>query len=441
LPEQDVTVGTVKLKIIEAQLGQIRIEGNRYFSTENIRASVPSLVEGEPPQLERVGASLAQANESFAKQTRLTLQRGASPGIVDAQIKVADDSPWRFAASLDNTGNSSTGHHRLGLVFQHANLFDQDHAFSAQFITSIERPSDVSILGLGYKIPLYRLGDSIEMAYGNSSVNSGNVSTAAGNYSISGKGEFASLRYNLGLPRWHGNEQKVVIAAEWKYFESQVTQTGGAGSLIPNLSSAPFSVGYTIASPEGTINWKAGVTHAWNLPSGKYGSDSAYNQVGARPGADARFQLWRWNLAASAMLPGEWRLSAAANGQETSDMLISGEQFGIGGMDSVRGYTERQVLNDRGWRSSIELAAPSFAFPVADWRGNVVVFHDLGAVYRNTPLPGEERTAHIAGAGFGARVQAGRNLQLRADIAQALRTNNPTNDGDLRAHLQMMVLF
>jgi hemolysin activation/secretion protein len=272
LPEQDVTEGTVRLKIIEAKLGRISVEGNRHYSTENIRASVPALVEGETPQLEKAGASLALANESFAKQTRLTLHKGDSPGSVDAQIKVADDSPWRFAASLDNTGNADTGRHRLGLVYQHANLFDRDHAFSAQVITSTERPSDVTILGLGYKIPLYRLGDSIEMAYGNSSVNSGSISTAAGNYGISGKGEFASLRYNLGLPRWQGNEQKLVIATEWKYFESQVTQVGGTGSLIPNLSSAPASLGYNIASPEGVLQWKAGISHAWNLPSGKYGT-------------------------------------------------------------------------------------------------------------------------------------------------------------------------
>jgi hemolysin activation/secretion protein len=441
LPEQDVTEGSVQLKVIEAKLGRVIVEGNRHFSTENIRASVPALVEGESPQLEKAGASLALANESFAKQSRLTLQKGDSIGSVNAQIRVADDTPWRFAASLDNTGSTDTGRHRLGLVYQHANLFDRDHAFSAQFITSTERPSDVAILGLGYKIPIYRLGDSIEMAYGKSSVDSGNISTAAGNYGISGRGEFASLRYNLGLPRWQGNEQKLVVAAEWKTFESHVVPTGGAASLIPDLSSAPFSLGYQISSPEGMLSWKAGISHAWNLSSGKNGTDSAYNQVGARPGADADFRLWRWNLSTNLLLPGEWRLNAAANGQQTNDLLISGEQFGIGGADSVRGYTEREVLNDRGWRGSIELASPSFNVPDTDWRGHLVAFHDLGTVYRNEPLAGEQRKAHISSVGLGTRIQIGRTISLRADIAHALRSAASTDDGDVRAHLQMMVLF
>jgi hemolysin activation/secretion protein len=176
-------------------------------------------------------------------------------------------------------------------------------------------------------------------------------------------------------------------------------------------------------------------------PIRKVRHNAAYNQAGARPGAAADFRLWRWNLAANLALPGDWRLSAVANGQETNDLLISGEQFGIGGMDSVRGYTEREVLNDRGWRGSIELAGPSFGIPATDWRGHLVAFHDLGAVYRNEPLAGEQRKAHIASVGLGARIQVGRTMSLRADIAHALRSANTTDDGDLRAHLQLMVLF
>ncbi len=350
LPEQDVTEGTIRLKIIEATLGRIRVEGNQHFTDENIRASVPALVEGEPPRLDQAGASLALANDSFAKRTRLTLQRGETPGSVDAQLRVADIRPWRIAASLDNTGNSTTGDYRLGLAYQHANLFDRDHAFSAQYITSPAHEDQVNILGLGYRIPLYALGDSFEMAYGNSNVDSGNISTAAGSFGISGKGEFATLRYNLGLPRFAGIEQRLAIAQDWRYYESKVAPAGTSVSLIPDLSSAPTSFTYTLSSPivEQALQWKAAVGYVINQSSGQYGSTAAYNEPGARPGADARFQLWRWSLSATTPLPAGFSLRADLNGQETNDLLISGEQFGIGGMDSVRGYGEREILNDRG---------------------------------------------------------------------------------------------
>ena len=445
LPEQDIKDGIVRLKVIEARLGRIRVEGNQHFSDANIRASVPALVEGEPPRLDQAGASLALANDSFAKRTRLTLQRGETPGSVDAQLRVADIRPWRIAASLDNTGDDSTGNERLGLAYQHANLFDLDHAFSAQYITSPLQTERVAIYGLGYKIPLYALGDSIEAAYGNSNVDSGNVSTAAGNYGISGRGEFATLRYNLGLPRFAGNEQRLAIAQDWRYYESKVAPEGDNVSLIPDLSAAPTSLTYTLSSPivEQAFQWKASLGYFINQSSGQYGSTAAYNEPGARPGADARFQLWRWNLSATTPLPAGFSLRADLNGQETQDLLISGEQFGIGGMDSVRGYGEREILNDRGYRGTLELSSPAVNLPLSDidLRTTFVAFHDFGAVYRNEPLPGELHDEHAASVGFGMRLAAGQNTYLRADVARALRSAGTTQDGDYKGHVQVMVLF
>jgi hemolysin activation/secretion protein len=445
LPEQDIADGIVRLKVIEARLGRIRVEGSRHFSDENIRASVPALVEGGPPNIDRAGASLALANDSFAKRTRVTLQRGETSGSVDAVLRVADIHPWRIATSLDNTGNSATGDYRFGVTYQHANLFDRDHAFSAQYVTSPDHLDKVSILGLGYKIPIYARGDSIEAAYGRSNVDSGNVSTAAGNYGISGRGEFATLRYNLGLPRFAGIEQRLSIAQDWRLYESKIVSAGDGPSLIPTLSSAPTSLTYTLSSPviEQASQWKVAVGYVNNQLGGPNGSTADYNQAGARPGADARFQLWRWNISLLAPLPGGFTLRADMNGQETRDLLISGEQFGIGGMDSVRGYGEREILNDRGYRGTLELSTAPFDRSLGDTalRTTFVAFHDFGAVYRNEPLPGELHDEHAASVGLGMRLAAGQNTYLRADIARALRSAGATQDGDVMAHVQMMVMF
>lgn len=446
LPEQDIDAGIVRLRVIEARLGRIRVEGNKHFTTDNILASVPALVEGLPPRLDQAGASLALANQSFAKRTRLTLQRGSEPGTVDALLGVADMAPWRFAASLDNTGDDATGDYRLGLTYQHTNLWDRDHAFSAQFITSPGHTDQVSIYGLGYKIPLYALGDSIEAAWGHSNVDSGNVNTAAGNYAIAGRGDFATLRYNLGLPRFAGIEQRLAIAFDWRLYESNVALTGSGVSLVPDLTSAPASLTYVLNSPasDQALRWEAALGYVRNLPSGGRGTQAAYNQPGARPGADARFEIWRWFLSAQAPLPGGFSLRGELNGQHTRDLLIPGEQFGIGGMYSVRGYGEREILNDRGYRGSLELASPAATLSLGgagDLRANLVAFHDFGTVFRNKPLPGEIRSDRAASVGFGVRLAAGPNLLVRLDLARALTDAGSTQAGDYKAHAQLLVLF
>ena len=51
LPEQEIEKGVIHLKVVEKRIGQIRVEGNRFFDTENIRSSVPALRQGDAPDL------------------------------------------------------------------------------------------------------------------------------------------------------------------------------------------------------------------------------------------------------------------------------------------------------------------------------------------------------------------------------------------------------
>jgi hemolysin activation/secretion protein len=208
LPEQEVDSGKIQLKVIEAKLGKVSVVGNNHFSTENIRASVPSLTENRIPKMDDISASLRVANENAAKQTSLVFQPSDNDGQIDASLRVTDEAPLKLGVSLDNTGTSSTGDYRLGLLVQHANLFDRDHIASAQIITSPGHQNDVKIIGLGYKIPMYRYGDSIDIAYGYSNVDSGSVSVAGGVLGISGSGHIASTKYNFYLPKLQSWEQK-----------------------------------------------------------------------------------------------------------------------------------------------------------------------------------------------------------------------------------------
>jgi len=53
---------------------------------------------------------------------------------------------------------------------------------------------------------------------------------------------------------------------------------------------------------------------------------------------------------ASHTLENEWLISGVIDGQYSDEPLIIGEQFGLGGVTSVRGFEERAVTGDRGFR-------------------------------------------------------------------------------------------
>jgi len=159
VPEQTLQRGEVMLKVIEAKLGRIAVEGNRFFDDVNVRASLPALEAGEAPNIAALAGNLRLANENPSKQTTVLLKRGATDGEVDAHVRVADDRTQKFSLSTDNTGTPPTGQYRVGVGYQNANLWNRDHVFNAQYVTSPSKPGDVAIVAGSYRIPIYSLGE------------------------------------------------------------------------------------------------------------------------------------------------------------------------------------------------------------------------------------------------------------------------------------------
>lgn len=438
LPEQEADAGVFNIHVIEAKVGQIKVTGNEYFSLKNILNSAPDLVVGQSPNLLNVAKSLRIANESFAKYTRVVIVKSVHADEVDAELKVQDASPRRFAVSLDNTGTKQTGRQRLSLVFQHANLFDLDHAMAAQYTTSPEHEDQVKIFGISYRIPIYSLADTIDISLGRSDVNSGNITTTAGNFGISGSGDYASLNYNHALPVWHDIEQRLSLGLNWRSFESEVRQEGGP-DLIPDLTSAPASITYTMSQQQNERRWLASVGLVHNLPSGDDGDTDAYNQAGARQGATSHFNLIRYQLAYSRPLTSKLNLGFELNGQHTRNLLISGEQFGIGGAGSVRGFDLREVNGDKGFRTSLELSSTPIAL-FKNMRLVGVGFYDYGYTERNDPQPGEVKNEALASAGAGLRLSAN-NFQLKLDVARALNGSPNYDAGEYQGHFEMVYIF
>ena len=62
LPEQELDRGEVHFKVVEARVGKVLVEGNKFFDEANIRASLPSLSPGEAPNVNRIAQSLRVAN-------------------------------------------------------------------------------------------------------------------------------------------------------------------------------------------------------------------------------------------------------------------------------------------------------------------------------------------------------------------------------------------
>ena len=88
------------------------------------------------------------------------------------------------------------------------------------------------------------------------------------------------------------------------------------------------------------------------------------------------------------------------SGQLADQPLLLGEEFGLGGPDSARGFTQSEVLGDSGYTIGLELRHPLDK----EARQQLAVFVDHGVAYTfNTPA-GQSAVQALTGAGLGWRV-------------------------------------
>lgn len=445
LPPQPVADGTVTIAVLEGRLSRVSVQGQQRLSAERVRAALPTLVEGSTPRVRRIDAELQLANENPGRSFGVLLGPGAAPGEVEATVKVAETAVHRFTGALDNSGNEATGKYRLSLGWLHADISGHDDVLNAQLQFSPTELKAVQVLSLGYRLPLVRQLAALDLFAAYSDVDGGIQPSVAGDLRFAGQGRIFGARVTAYLPRWGEVDQRLSVGLESRLYLNTCSVAGlPDGACGPSSNSVlvqPLSVDYT-AQVGGALpaSLQLGLSHNLAL-GGHYGSAEDFEAV--RPGASRHYTALRASAQVSTALVDDWSLAGRLSLQHTQDQLVPGEQFGLGGASSVRGYADRELAGDSGYALAIELSTPRLAADstgAADLR--LLAFADGGQVHNQGDLAcraGQTRCT-LTSLGLGARL-GWRTLQARLFLAQARQDGADTRAGDWRTHLTANLNF
>ncbi len=468
VPEQELTIGIVRLDVIEGVLGKVVISGNKYFDDGNVRAALPALKEGKAPNLREMSENIQLSNENPAKQVEVTLGVSEEEGKVDAKVAVTEEDPERIFATLDGTGTEATGRSRIGVAYQNANLFNRDHTVTLAYTTSPDAPSGVKvdIFSVGYRIPLYSTGDSLDFIYGKSSVNTPSSSPTLGTaLGIVGKGDVFGARWNHYFPRRGEYSSKLIYGFDYKYINARCSTPPDAtpvdinpptppiASCVP-YTTRPLSVTYTgqKQSPGKMFDYNIGL--AYNLALGSQYTNTVFSDSnidrysyltsGNRPTRDD-FTVLRLGGSYLTAVADDWQARFAINGQVSNNPLVASEQLGLAGSSAVRGFVERAVASDSGFVLNAEIYTPELG-KTAGLPGNLraLAFYDLARGYNNNAT--DTATfgfVSIGSAGVGLRYTLGKDFSLRFDLAQVTDAGpaNTKARGEKRGHVNVLLAF
>ena len=110
--------------------------------------------------------------------------------------------------------------------------------------------------------------------------------------------------------------------------------------------------------------------------------------------------------------------------QAAFNPLPFAEQYGLGGINTVRGYVQSAYLADSGYNLNAELRWA----PWKKYRDNFELgfFYDHGGAYLKRPFPGEVENIHLNGAGVGVHLKLPHDVNVRAEVGVPLSDNEIT---------------
>jgi hemolysin activation/secretion protein len=279
----------------------------------------------------------------------------------------------------------------------HSNLWNRDHQFIGAYTTSFDRPGDVKQLGLSYKVPLFALGGVLGATYTRSNV-VGNFDT----FTNTGAGHTAGINYTHYLPPQGGRRSFLTFAFEDKVFDA----TKFNGVVLAGNSdrrTRPVTLGYAVRTETDTAVWGYGAEMAVNNSSGSNNDLASYRSEDPRVDT-VHWKAFRGTANYTAPFAQTWQWSVRGMAQYSPDVLIAGEQFGLGGLTSVRGTdSERPISGDMGVSGTFEVTTPEVLQGL-----RLLGFVDAGWIGNNGPnTPAKPAADSIASVGLGARYVRG----------------------------------
>ena len=412
VPQQNALTGRVILKVTEMKVGQLRVKNARYFDLDKVKDRAPSLKPGTVPNFNTVTKDIVSLNQWPDRRVTPALRAGVTPGTVDVDLNVEDKAPFHGSVELNNRRSPNTTGSRLIGTARYDNLWQLGHSFSFTYQVAPENPKDAEVFSASYLARFEDIDWLTALVYGVKS--SSDVATVGG-MNVVGPGEIIGARAVMTLPARENFFHTLSAGMDYKHFDQTMRDLSGNGFGTPiTYFPAVASYGATFQGEKSLTQLNASITAAMR-PVG----DDWREFDNKRAWASGSFTHLNVDLAHTHELPEGFQYWTKVAAQVSDGPQVSSEQFSVGGMDTVRGYLESEVLGDDGIVGNIEIRSPDVGSMLQkemkdetgqgnarfttfnEWR--FFGFVDGGHVRVQRPLPEQQSRFDVWSYGAGTR--------------------------------------
>lgn len=419
LPPQDITGGTVRIRVIEGRFGRLilRDEASRADGDYVARVAGAGLEGGAVYTARSLERGLLLANDLPGVRVEGTLKAGETVGTTDLELVVTDTPLIHGSIGGDNSGSRSTGEWRgIG-------------ALRVDNITG--RGDQLALMALGSEgLQFGQIGWSTPI--GSNGWRAG-VSATAMRYRVQGdfealdaRGEAYTQGVEISYPVLRSARETLRFRATYEHgrFRDDILGTALHRKEIHRVS---IGMGGERRDNLGGGRTRYEATFSMGgLDLSDVRADEALDAATAR--TDGAFGRLNAELMRDQRLPAGLVARVRVSAQlALGGNLDSSEKFALGGVYGVRAYSSSEAAGDSGVLGAVELHRPITRGPLEGL--DLYAFFDAGKIRRQTDTwpgwagPGARNSYGLMGVGGGVSLTLPGQIALNAVVAAPIGSN------------------
>ncbi|PIG92231.1 ShlB/FhaC/HecB family hemolysin secretion/activation protein [Gloeocapsopsis sp. IPPAS B-1203] len=415
---QDITSGIVTIQVVEGELERIDITGLQRLRSEYVRSRLENASK-TPVNQQRLERALQLLQiDPLIRQVNAELTAGSTAGRNVLQVSLQENPPFTAGLNTDNRQSPSIGSLQGSVFATHNNLLGFGDRLSAEYGVT----EGLDIYDINYAIPVNARNGTLGLRYGNS--DSRIIEDPFRDFDIKSDTRTLSLSFRQPVSQSPTNEFGLSLA-----FDLRRSRTFLLGEPF-SFNEGPDNGESRVSVVRFAQDWvDRGTTRVLAARSQfSFGID-AFDATINNTDTDGRFFSWLGQFQWVQQLSPRIILLSRVDAQLTPDSLLSLERFGLGGIDTIRGYRQNEIVADNAILGSVEVRIPLTFNPNIL---QIAPFIEIGTAWNNRfPNPDP---ATLAGLGLGLRWLISPNLALRLDygvplIAVTNRGNSLQDNG------------
>lgn len=455
--DKELKQGMLPIQVIEAKVSDVSVRSygvdgepaeEGYLSHDSLLRWSP-VKKGEVVRRKKLDDMVNLLNRNPDRYVSAVVSRGSEPDTLSVGYDVYEANPWHFFGQIDNAGTRDRQWTpRFGII--NTNTLGFDDILTLMYQTPLDKRAGDEYSAYGsYDFPLLgpRLRLNLFGGYNEFDID------GTGDIDFLGRGHFygGTLRLNV----FQANRWFFDVTGTLSHLESKITPSLFPNQLGTDVGIDQWGLGVEIYREDDMTDTRIALQR---FDSYDGSNDSEFGL--ARSGAKSNFSIYSASVRHSRYLDTDkiQNLSGSFRFVTSDERLHPSQMTAFGGMYSVRGYDEYEVIADGGILASLQYEYDLVKHGQAGLRqaGRLVreqdrkpfvrkfaplVFFDYGQARIEDASGSENSDQELASWGVGTKLELGDNFTGVVYYGYPLIETEDTREGKGRINVGLLYRF